>query len=824
VSPIELIRVRGQVQGVGFRPSVARLARQLGLSGWVKNDAEGVLIALAGSCALRDRFVSQLPAELPRLARIDELTRTPASHALTGALPKSTDGTFSILHSQVEACSGQPSASIAPDAAPCSACCAEILDPSSRRYRYAFTTCTQCGPRFSIALGLPWDRVRTTLATFELCPSCQAEYADIRDRRYHAEPIACPSCGPQLQLLPARAPHTLAHGGIPRAPSDHCDELDLSAQLLCAGEIVALKGIGGFHLSVDATNPLAVARLRHGKQRADKPFALLARDLDMVERYCELTPSERTALSEPSAPIVLLRPRATPCGPRLADNVASLPLSAAGQLGFMLPSSPLHVLLMERMSHPLVCTSGNLGSQPPVLDDGDARSQLGDIAAAVLGHNRPIQRRVDDSVVRVFGGRVRVLRRARGLAPAPLPLPPGFEDIAAHETVLAAGADLKAALCLSRRTDFVLSQHLGDLDDARSFVQYREHIADMCGLFAQRPTRVVTDNHPDSRAAQCARTVAEQLGVPSEHVGHHHAHFAACLGEHRVARGAQAMLGLVLDGVGAGDTGDRPLALWGAEVLVGGYAHAQRSGTLKPVALLGGDRAAREPWRCLYAQLRAALTETELSTACAHTPTLARLRSKPLALLDHMLATGLGAPLASSCGRLFDAVAAALGACFEGQSYEGQAAITLEALATHEHMARAAAAHEPRYPLHVCDVHGLLVLDPSDLWRALLTDLAGGVELGLISARFHVALAAGFAALCEQVLEQCERSSRPVQRVVALSGGCLQNAWLHGRLEAELAARGFRVLSHAAIPPNDGGIALGQALVSLAKRAAEMES
>jgi len=421
---------------------------------------------------------------------------------------------------------------------------------------------------------------------------------------------------------------------------------------------------------------------------------------------------------------------------------------------------------------------------------------------------------------------VRVLRRARGCAPMPWPLPPGFEDIAARERVLAAGGDLKAAICLSRGTDLVLSQHLGDLDDARSFVQFREHIDDLCGLLAQRPTRVVTDNHPDSRAAQCAREVAEQLGVPSRSVGHHHAHFAACLGEHGVARDAQTMLGLVLDGVGAGDANkpDSTHKLWGAEVLVGGYAHAQRMGTLEPFALLGGDRAAREPWRCLYAQLTAAWTQPELDALCPRIPTLARLREKPRAVLDHMLRTGLGAPLASSCGRLFDAVAAALDVCFEAQSYEGQAATALEALATPELMDQAASAAEPRYPLHVCERRGLLTLDPQDLWRALLTDLAHGLAPGLISARFHVALAAGFAALCERVLVQCERSSRPVQRAVALSGGCLQNAWLHSRLEVELSARGFHVLSHAAIPPNDGGIALGQALVSLAVSAAETES
>jgi hydrogenase maturation protein HypF len=807
----EWIRVRGQVQGVGFRPAVARLAQQLGLHGWVKNDAEGVLIALGGTPQQRERFVAQLLADLPPLARVHELSRTAAGPA--PALPARG---FAILGSSV-AEGAAPTASVVPDAALCAACAAEVLDPSSRRHRYPFTNCTHCGPRYSIALGLPWDRARTTQAGFALCEDCRAEYRDIADRRYHAEPIACPSCGPSVQLTRTDGrPFTLA-GLDPNA----CDAVAAVSGLLLRGDIVALKGLGGYQLLVDATNEEAVQRLRQRKQRPHKPFALMARDLEMLRRYCAVSKAERSALESPAAPIVILRALASVQAPALASALSDLPLTAAHSHGFMLPSTPLHLLALANMPRPVVCTSGNRSAEPQVIDDAAVFAELDEIADWIVSHDRPIRNRVDDSVVRVFGGRMRVLRRARGFAPAPLALPPGFERVAEHERVLAAGADLKAALCLSRQNDLVLCQHLGDLDDLETYAQYGEQSEQLAALFEHQPTRFATDNHPEARAAEHARARAHALGLPCESVPHHHAHLAACWGDNNVPLTAAASLGLVLDGVGASDDAH---ALWGGEVLAGGYTDVERVASLEPIALLGGDRAAREPWRCLYAQLRATSTWGDIRASFGAVSSVQRLQHKPTDLLDRMLETGIGAPLASSCGRLFDAVAAALELCFEQQTYEAQAAQALEALAAGPALARAGAermrgehyalpiSRSPRRPLQLAS---------SRLVHAVLADLARGVAKDLIAARFHVALAAGLAQLCAEVASAREHSGRPVQRQVALSGGCLQNAVLHERLTLELEALGFKVLAHAEVPANDGGIALGQALVTLARCARE---
>jgi hydrogenase maturation protein HypF len=885
--PLELIRVRGQVQGVGFRPLVARLARQLGLAGWVKNDADGVVIALAGDRPLRDRFVSVLFAGLPPLATVQGVSRTlsdpPDMQAFHG---------FRILESEASA-SHEPGrrlgAAILPDAVVCSECSHELLSPADRRFGYAFTTCTRCGPRFSIMRALPWDRERTTLAAFGLCAQCEREYADAADRRYHAEPIACPACGPRVTLFrPDGTPHTRSE----RAASD---AIDAAARLLAQGAIVAVKGIGGFQLLADATQAASVEQLRRRKHRPHKPLALMARDLEMVQAYCEVSGQEQAALEHSAAPIVLLQARVTPQGVPLSDAIAPTPTpnTAGGRrYGFMLPASPLHLLLLRQLAHPVVCTSGNRSAEPPVIDDLAAFTQLGDIADWVLGHDRPIRQRVDDSVTRVVGGKLRVMRRARGFAPAPLALPPGFTAVAAGEAVFAAGGDGKAAICLSRREDLVLGPHLGDLDAAASYAQYVEQSARLCELLEHRPTRIATDNHPGSRAAGFGRALAEELQVPWEPIMHHHAHFAACLGEHEVALDSPACFGLVLDGIGMGADGQ---SLWGAELLVGGYAQVERVATLQPVALLGGDRAAREPWRCLYAQLRAACSWDELAQWFGDVECVEQLLGRPIPVLEQMLASGVGAPLASSCGRLFDAVAAALGVAREVQSYEGEAAQLVEALVRPEglEVACAESARGDGYRLRVrgwndervdldgeldaigdgdgdldvigdllgdggVDVIGNLdvvvvgdvdvvgdldvdveatndgpvaltenhlastpgwVLDPAEMWLALLSDLALGLDRGLIAARFHVALAEGLARLCDTVAQQFERQGRPVQRRVALSGGCLQNAILHERLEAELGARGFSTLTHAAVPANDGGLAFGQALVSLARAA-----
>lgn len=805
--------MRGRVQGVGFRPAVCRLANQLGLSGWVRNDDDGVQIALGGHPATRAAFVQALLAHLPPLAEVWSLSREALSaQSALGA-------TFQILDSE-RARSQLPAAQVVPDAALCSACAAEVMTPSARRYRYPFSNCSHCGPRFSIAFGLPWDRHRTTMAKFALCEDCQREYESPSDRRYHAEPIACPRCGPRVRV---------AHSD---GRTVQLDPLDI-ARLLLRGEIVALKGLGGYHLLVDATQQAAVERLRRRKLRPHKPFALMARDLALVEAYCVVSERERACLNEPSAPIVLLQARTSQPKPRactdteagrhahdarepeppLAAAIHPLPAQARHSYGFMLPMTPLHLLALQNMPRPVVCTSGNRSEAPQVIDDTDAFDRLAGIADWIVTHDRPIHNRVDDSVVRVVGDRRVVLRRARGLAPAPLRLPAGFGAIARREQVWAAGSDLKATVCMSRTEDLVVSQHLGDLDELQSYLQYREQSARLTALFEQRATRIALDDHPQSRAAAYARELAEQSGLRTHAVAHHHAHFASCLGDNGVPWDGRRRIGLVVDGLGLGET---PGALWGCEVLVGDYRSVVRCGTLRPSALLGGDRAAREPWRCLYAQLRAAFAWQALESRYGALPCIQALRQKPHALLDQLLERELAAPRASSGGRLFDAVAAALGVCFEIQSFEAQAAQALEALVDGATLAEACAERTAgigyALPVHGCTSQRLWELDAQALWPALLDDLMRHEPAPRIAARFHVAFAAGLAQLCAKVARDIDE----LERVVALSGGCMQNAVLHERLQVELEALGFAVLTHGDVPANDGGIAVGQALVVLA--------
>lgn len=799
----EMIRVRGQVQGVGFRPAVARVAARLGLPGWVRNDADGVLIALVGAPAQRDGFVHALLDELPPLARVQELVRDAAD-----AAPAPSCEGFEILASR-PALDAPPTTPVAPDAAVCPACVAEVTDPLARRYRYPFTNCTHCGPRFSIAQRVPWDRARTTMAAFDVCAECQAEYDDLDDRRHHAEAIACHVCGPRASLSRIdRRPYAFDTLSM-------LDEVDAVATLLRRGAIVAVKGLGGFNLMVDATSAEAVARLRARKRRPTKPLALMVRDLEVAMRWCHVTPLERDALRGPAGPIVSLRAR-DGVQPEIVPDVAPVPSGAVVRYGVMLPSTPLHVLALRRVDRPVVCTSGNVSGQPQVIDDEAAFAELAEVADWVLGHDRAIHSRVDDSVVRVFGGRARVLRRARGLAPAALPLPPGFAAIAAARPTLALGGDLKAAVCLTRATDAVLSQHLGDLDDAAASAGFVEQCSRLRRLLEHEPACVVVDNHPDSRAAAHAFAIAAETGATIERVAHHHAHFAACLGENGVPLGAPAVLGLVLDGTGVGldDTSS-----WGAELLVGSYAEVRRVATLKPIALLGGDRAAREPWRCLYAHLRAEMGWGELLANFGDVDVVARLRTKPVELLEQMLTGGVAAPRASSGGRLFDAVAAALGLCFEAQDHEAQAATMLEALVTDDALAQALQERDADevYPLTVPTLpSGLPYLEPLGMWRALLGDLATDVAPSLVAARFHVALALGLARLCDR---QAASPRDGAPRQVALSGGCFQNAVLHTRTVAELERCGFEVLSHAEVPTHDGGLAFGQALVALARAA-----
>ncbi len=758
-------RVRGRVQGVGFRPTVWRMARELGLAGEVLNDGEGVLVRVSGAQSRIAALLRRIERDPPPLAHIDSIER----RRYSGRLPQD----FRIA----ESIGGPARTQVAPDAALCGACAAELRDPDERRYRYPFTNCTHCGPRLSIVTAIPYDRATTTMAPFVLCAACEAEYRNPNDRRFHAEAVACPSCGPNASLV--------AFGRAGARDGD-ADAAKLAAGLIARGDIIAVKGLGGYHLACDAANPEAVARLRRLKRRDAKPFALMARDLDVIRRYCAIDAVEERELTSVKAPIVLLR--AT--GPeRLPEAVAP----GLDTLGFMLPTAPLHLLLVDQFEHPLVMTSGNISDEPAVVDDAEAYRQLAEIASFALTHNRAIANRVDDSVVRVMGGRSRVLRRARGYAPAPLRLPSGFENA---PDLFAMGGELKATFCLVKDGQAILSQHQGDLENAATLDDYKKNLALYRSLFDHAPSAIVVDRHPEYLSSKRGRAEAVNSGALLIEVQHHHAHVAACLAENGRPLHAPPALGIVLDGLGFGDDG----AIWGGEFLLADYLGYQRLARLKPVAMPGGAQAVREPWRNLYAHLKAAGAFDATPSASGD---WSALNGKPLATIDWMIEQDLNSPLASSCGRLFDAVAAALGVCADRQVYEGEGAARLEALA-------AAAPNETRgYALRISESE-LIDIDAAPMWLAILDDLRQGVSAQTIARRFHLGLARSIAEVAIRLA-----AARRFE-TVALSGGCFQNRLLFESVYDGLCEAGFTVLTHADAPANDGGLSLGQAAIGAA--------
>lgn len=777
----ESIRVRGLVQGVGFRPTVWRLARDHGLAGDVCNDGEGVLIRVWLGPRSRpdaiDRFCAGLRDQPPPLARIDAIERSALSSP-----PPSPE--FHIQSSDTT----PVRTGVVPDAATCQACAAEIADPRDRRYRYPFTNCTHCGPRLSIVRSIPYDRANTSMAGFTLCPDCAAEYGDPADRRFHAQPNACARCGPRVWLTDRE--------GRELDPSleGESDPIALASRLLTQGQILAIKGIGGFHLACDAANTGAVAELRRRKRRHGKPFALMAKDLRVIRRYCRVTEADAELLRSPAAPIVLLERLA-------ADGLPLAPEIAPGQttLGVMLPYSPLHHLLLTDWSHPLVMTSGNLSDEPQCTENAEALERLGGLADFALLHDRPILNRVDDSVVRLMDGAPRLLRRARGYAPAPIPLPPGFESA---PEVLAFGGELKVTACLIKGGQAILTQHLGDLEDARTAREYEHTLGVYQTLFEHRPQVLAVDLHPDYRSTVTARDWAVRAGLPLVGVQHHHAHIAAVLADNGWPLEAGPVLGMALDGLGYGPDG----TLWGGELLIGDYGGYRRAAWLRPTPMPGGTRAILEPWRNLLAQIETALGWEAFQARWPELEVTRRLRERPVAILRTMLERGLNSPLSSSAGRLCDAAAAALGLGEEPITYEGQAAIELEALA-----ACATGDPGPGYPFAVTLAEGGLVLDPSPLWPALFHDLQARVVPERIAARFHRGFCDALAELATQVAVESG-----VDRV-ALSGGVFQNQLILEGLCERLRARCLTPLIHRRVPANDGGLSLGQALVVAAQ-------
>lgn len=784
----ERLRVRGLVQGVGFRPTVWRLAHELGLLGDVRNDGEGVLIRLQPATGsidsdtdAIDRFCARLRAECPPLARIDAIERTPWDCRLDTT-------TFAILGSD----DGDVHTGIIADAATCPACLAEIRDPTNRRYRYPFTNCTHCGPRLSIVRSIPYDRARTSMAAFPMCARCRAEYEDPADRRFHAQPNACPDCGPRVWLVDAKGRE------IEPADLNALDTIAAASRLLADGHILAIKGIGGVHLACDATNATAVTTLRQRKRRFAKPLALMARDLDVIRRHARLSEPEAEWLASPAAPILLLERRHD-------SDLASGIAPGQSTLGFMLPYSPLHHLLLADWERPLVMTSGNLSDEPQCIENADAFARLAGLADLLLLHDRDIVNRVDDSVWRVMAGHPRPLRRARGYAPAPIRLPPGFESTA---SILALGGELKNSFCLIRDGEAILSQHLGDLEEARTAREYRATLKLYGDLFQHRPEILAIDRHPDYHSTQLGRDCAEHEGLKLIEVQHHHAHLASVLADNDWPLNGGAVLGILLDGLGLGEDG----TLWGGEFLLGDYRAFQRLAHLRPVAMPGGIQAIREPWRNLLARLEDAGGWEHWRARHPDLEVIRRLETRPTGLARSLIARGLNAPHSSSAGRLFDAVAAALGVGGETLSYEGQAAIELEALAstaigTFEGKAETRDP-DPGYVFALDRSSRPWSLDPAPLWDTLLSDLALGVEPACIAARFH----RGFAAA---IVETGTRLAREASvETVALSGGVFQNRLLLEETVARLRDAGLKVLVHRQSPANDGGLALGQGCIA----------
>lgn len=754
------IRVEGIVQGVGFRPHVHSLARRLELSGWVGNDGLGVFIEAEGVPGAVARFQEALREQAPPLAAIHRVT--------VAAISARGDRGFHIAASR----SGDQRVTlIPPDVATCDDCLAELFDPADRRYRHPFVNCTNCGPRYTIVRDVPYDRPATTMAEFVMCGECEGEYLDPSDRRFHAQPICCPACGPALRLLDG--------GGSPiRAPGGGGgDPIVVAAEVLRAGGVLAVKGLGGYHLAVDAADETAVSALRSRKHREERPFAIMVPDLRAARALCELDTESERLLTGARRPIVLL-PR------RPGTEVAAAVAPGDRRLGLMLPYTPIHHLLAADLARPYVLTSGNRSDEPIAHRDGDALARLAGIADAFLTHDRPIHVRVDDSVVLAVGGRSLPLRRSRGYAPEPLPFSP-----VARRPVLACGAELKSTFCLARQGQAFVSPHIGDLENyetLRSFTEQIEHLGRLLGIV---PRLVAHDLHPEYLSTKYALDLES---VDLTGVQHHHAHIASCLADNAESG---PVIGVAFDGLGYGTDG----TIWGGELLVADLMGFTRAGCLSPVPMPGATSAIRQPWRMAAAHLNAAYGDS--------LPEDLPVRVRHGTRWDEVVAvarSGTNSPLTSSAGRLFDAVAAILG-LRDTAGYEGQAAITLEQ--------RADPAEGGAYPVRILDERSLVTIQVADLVRAVVEETRAGVVPALVSARFHNGLAAVTAAACARIRESTGIGT------VALSGGVFQNRLLLDGLVRALELKDFRVLTHRAVPPNDGGISLGQAAVAAARDA-----
>ncbi|MCA1619647.1 MAG: carbamoyltransferase HypF [Acidobacteria bacterium] len=751
------ITVRGVVQGVGFRPFVYALAVRRSLHGRVLNTAGGVLIDVEGAPDTLEQFESEISSYPPPLARIDSVSSRGGF-----ALARYTD--FRIVESDT---GGESLVPVPPDVATCADCLRELFDPGDRRHRYPFINCTNCGPRFTIVEATPYDRARTTMRDFGVCEACRAEYENPLDRRFHAEPNACPTCGPRLTLADA--------DGRPVSPGSKPgdDVVSRARELLSRGAIIAVKGVGGFHLACDALNAEAVGRLRGRKHREDKPFALMASSVETVKEYCLVSEAESRLLLSGARPVVLLERKAG----------ATLPAAVAprvGTLGFMLPYAPPHHLLLEGSDRPLVFTSGNVSDEPICYEDEEAVLRLRGIADYFLLHDRRIHVRADDSVTRLVEGRETVVRRSRGYAPAPLHV--AFEF---GRQILACGAELKNTFCLARGRQAYVSHHVGDLENLETFRSYERGIEHYRRLFDLHPEAVAHDLHPEYLSTKYARAIDESLLKIG--VQHHHAHVASCMADNDIEG---EVIGVAMDGLGFGADG----RMWGGEFFVADFAEAERVAHLDYVPMPGGAKAVREPWRMAAVYLSRALGEDFLNSGL---PFVRSMDARAWATLSRMATTGTNSPETSSMGRLFDAVSSLLG--LRGvANYEGQAAVELETIADR--------SHGERYEFELAGNGGIIKAEPVIIRAA--EDVLAGVAPEVISARFHLAVAHLIAAVARRIGDE-----RKLDRVV-LSGGVFQNVFLLRHAGRLLKSSGLKVYTHGRVPTNDGGISLGQAAVA----------
>jgi len=769
------ILINGIVQGVGFRPFIYRIALENSLTGWVKNTSSGVEIEVAGSQVDLEEFITAIKRDAPPLSKIDSLQHQ--------AIDLREYDSFQIHHSQLVAGGFQP---ISSDVSICDDCLEELFSPDDFRYRYPFINCTNCGPRFTIIKDIPYDRPQTTMAEFDLCPTCMKEYQDPLDRRFHAQPVACHECGPQIWL--ALPDESSLRQGLSGDPA-----LLESQRLLSEGYIIGIKGLGGFHLACDGENTDAIQRLRERKSRPSKPLAVMMPTLEAVRKYCQISNAEENLLSSPQRPVLLLQ----------RNPESSLPQEIAPgqeQIGVMLPYTPLHYLLFSgNGKYPsslytvLIMTSANFSGNPILTENQDVTSLLSTIADAYLLHNRDIHIHCDDSVARVLpvqidpSENISAVRRSRGYAPQPIDSP--FTG----KSVLGTGAELKNTFCMTKNKYAFLSQHIGDLKNFETLTSYEESIAHFESLFRVEPELIVHDFHPDYLSTRYALDRSEDQGIPLHPAQHHHAHITSCLADNNY-QGDEPVIGLAFDGVGYGDDG----AIWGGEFLIADYSEYTRVGHLDYFPLPGGDQAIREPWRTALSLLNAYDIPWDPSfLPVQHSNGLSEMLPgiHPGEVLKNQLSTGTNAPLTSSLGRLFDGVASILGICHQ-ISYEGQAAIEFEALAREDEVGT--------YPL---EISAELIFNPGNMIRAILKDQEDGVQLPIISARFHNTLA-------DMVLEIAlsVRQSKQLG-TVALSGGVWQNMTLLKRSVLKLRSAGFQVLLHHQVPPNDGGLSLGQAVI-----------